>query len=377
MRLTRLEIKGFRSIRDTGQGIELGGANVMIGANGAGKSNLVAFFGLLRSLYDGEGGTWVARHGGAAANLYYGPKLTPSLSAGMVFSDGDGPALGCRFVLNYAAPDTLQPAVDRIDQVREVGGPIAFAELRFGDRAPDLNSSGQGRCGVGAALLETIGSIASFHFQDTSLEARVMREWDLVDHDHLKADGYNVASVLYRLKQQSFAHYDRIVSVVRSVAPWFGDFVLEPNRLNPQRILLRWREPGADVVFGPHQLSDGTLRFILIATLLLLPRDELPNVVLIDEPEIGLHPVALDALVGMVRGVADDCQVILTTQSTALLDRFDPAEVIVVDRAREGSTNRYESVFRRLDENELADWLEDYALGEAWEKGVLGGRPAA
>jgi predicted ATPase len=170
-------------------------------------------------------------------------------------------------------------------------------------------------------------------------------------------------------------YYGRLVAVIQLVLPFFADFVLEP--IADQKIYLRWRERGSDVVFGAHQLSDGTLRFMMLATLLLLPPSELPNLIIIDEPELGLHPAAIQILVNLVHGVLDYSQVILTTQSTALLDLFEPEEIVVADRTREPSSTRYETTFKRLDGQALKDWLADYYLSELWEKGVLGGGPLA
>jgi predicted ATPase len=163
--------------------------------------------------------------------------------------------------------------------------------------------------------------------------------------------------------------YLRIVSTVRQLVPSFGDFALEPQRFDSKSILLNWRQFDSDYLFGPHQLSDGSLRAMAIATLFLQPENDLPNMIVLDEPELGLHPQALELLLGLIRSVSYRTQVILATQSPTLLDYFEPAEIIVAD-LQDGASR-----FRRLDEEQLKDWLEDYGVGELWQKNVIGGGP--
>lgn len=134
-------------------------------------------------------------------------------------------------------------------------------------------------------------------------------------------------------------------------------------------IALRWREAGHDEDFNCHQLSDGSLRFIALATLLLQPESNLPAIVIIDEPELGLHPYAITLLASMIHHASQYRQVIVATQSPALLDHFQPDDVIVVERPGR------ETEFKRLEPAALAEWLEEYTLSELWDKNVFGGRP--
>ena len=189
------------------------------------------------------------------------------------------------------------------------------------------------------------------------------------ENQHLNADGGNLAAMLYLYKQTKPLVYDRIKSTVRKIMPMFDDFVLEPQRLNPKNILLNWKQTGSEYLFGPHQLSDGTLRAMALITLFLQPQEDLPDVIILDEPELGLHPHAIEIITGLIRAASLKTQVILTTQSTTFLDHFEPEEIIVVD------FEAGHSVFRRLEPEELKDWLEDYSVSELWEKNVLGGGP--
>jgi predicted ATPase len=211
--------------------------------------------------------------------------------------------------------------------------------------------------------------IGAHHFNDTTLTAPIRMAGYIEDNRVLRADGGNLAAMLYRLKQTAPKAYQRIVGTIRQVAPFFDDFSLAPRALDRTRILLNWKQVGSDYEFGPHQLSDGTLRAMALVTLLLQPEGELPKLIVIDEPEIGLHPYALSVVVSLLKKASHHTQVIVATQSPQLLDECEPEDVICADR--EGSESR----FRRLDADKLGDWLAEYSLGEVWQKNVFGGGP--
>ena len=220
-------------------------------------------------------------------------------------------------------------------------------------------------------LYEMLARCRTYQFHDTSDTAKIRKVGYIEDAACLRADAGNLAAFLLAMKQKERPHYDRIVRTIRQVFPRFEDFVLEPSPRNENYILLNWREKGrGEYLFGPHQLSDGTLRFMALATLFLQP--ELPSVIVIDEPELGLHPHAITVLASVVRSAAERCQVILSTQSTRLVDEFDLEEIVVVERNDQtGGT-----AFRRPNAEELSDWIERYSTSELWEKNVLGGLPS-
>jgi predicted ATPase len=172
------------------------------------------------------------------------------------------------------------------------------------------------------------------------------------------------------LREVDRPYYDRIIGAFRLAAPWFDDFVLEPRELDPNTILLNWREKGRDKIFGPHQLSDGSLRTIALFTLLLQPEDRLPSLIIIDEPELGLHPYAITMLGSLMRSASMTTQIIVATQSVTLLEHFTPEEIRVVERDHQGGT-----VFSKYTADDLGEWLEHYSIGELWLKNVIGGRP--
>jgi len=358
--LDRLQIRGFKSIRE--EDVELRPLNVLIGSNGAGKSNLVAVFELLHEMVHGRLQLHVGRSGGADAFLHFGRKTTEAIK------------LRFRFGQNAYECELVSTAEDSLIFQKETtyfygeGYPRPFhSGLGSGHSESRLLDESNTGNGVAAHVLRAFQSWRVYHFHDTSRAAKVKQTADLSDNGYLREDAGNLAAFLYRLQETESAAYSNIVETIRMVTPFFDDFQLRPSRLNREKIKLEWREKGSDTYFDGHALSDGTLRFICLATLLLQP--EPPTTILLDEPELGLHPFAITVLSDLLRSAAQRTQVIASTQSVTLVNQLSPEDLLVVDR--EGA----ESKFRRLGEEEVASWLDDYSLGELWEKNVLGGRP--
>ena len=208
-----------------------------------------------------------------------------------------------------------------------------------------------------------------FHFHDTSPTSRVRNYGYVGDTKPLMPDAGNLAAVLRGLESANPATYRRIVETVRQIAPFFAGFALEPTGPGGKDIILNWRHRESEMIFGPHQLSDGTLRAICLISLLMLPADDLPILIVIDEPELGLHPYALKILASLCRSASEESQILISTQSSAFVSCFDPEDIVVVERDGESTA------LMRPDANDLESWLDDYALGEIWEKNIIGGGP--
>ncbi len=221
---------------------------------------------------------------------------------------------------------------------------------------------------IDSYVVPTIQQWRVYHFHDTSDSAYVKQPHGINDNAYLRTDARNLASFLYLLRARYQASYQKIVKTIRLVTPFFRDFYLRPSPQNKEVIELEWFDLGQDVPFKAHLLSDGTLRFMCLATVFLQPEDLQPETILVDEPELGLHPYAITVLASLMRTAKK--QVIVSTQSVELLNEFDANDVIVVDR------DEGKSSLRRLDRHELEAWLLDYSLGELWKKNVLGGRPS-
>jgi len=369
--IKKLTIEGFKSIRKL-EDFELRSLNVLIGANGAGKSNFVGFFRLLRELIDQRLQLAVATEGGADACLHLGPKVTQRLVAKLHFGANGyefslAPTVGNRMV--FAVEATIFKG--QFGTSRESLG-SGHAEAKLKDLKDKPGKTGA-KHGVPFYVFSAVSSWVVYHFHDTSATAGVRRQGPINDNESLRPNAENLAAFLYRIRQTSQTTYEKIRDVVRLAAPFFDDFKLRPIPTNPDLIQLEWLQKESDYPFLANQLSDGTLRFICLATALLQP--SLPPTVLFDEPELGLHPYALTLLANLFQQAAKHYgayvskQVIVSTQSAPLLNEFAPEDVIVVERTEGQST------FRRLESAHLSEWLEEYTLGELWQKNVLGGRP--
>jgi predicted ATPase len=369
--IKKITIEGFKSIRKL-ENFELRSLNVLIGSNGAGKSNFVGFFRLLRELISQRLQLALAKEGGADACLYMGPKVTRQLAAKLYFGNN-----GYEFVLVPTADNRLVFANEATVYTgfRASRRPISIgsghSEAIIKDRKHVRDRDGR-RSGP-RYVYDAVSSWVVYHFHDTSPLAGVRLQGAINDNESLRPNAENLAAFLYRIRETNPPIYEKIRTIVRLAAPFFDDFKLRPVPANPDLIQLEWLQRDSDYFFRANQLSDGTLRFICLATALLQP--SLPPTVLFDEPELGLHPYALTLLANLFQQAAKQYgghiskQVIVSTQSASLLSEFAPEDVIVVEREQRQST------FRRLDSNQLSEWLQEYTLGELWQKNVLGGRP--
>ena len=260
------------------------------------------------------------------------------------------------------------------------GDSLIFAEERLsfhaaGYEVPRMRSLGVGHQEAGVRefvedepLLKTLRNFLNhcrvYHFHETSPAARIRQYCYVGDDRWLMPDAANLAAILYRLKSDNQVIYRRIVRDVTQVAPFFVDFDLEPTGPHRKDLILNWRHRGSDLLFGPHQLSDGTLRAMCLIALLQQPKDDLPYLIVVDEPELGLHPHALHLVASLFQAVSEHVQVLISTQSSTFVDAFDPEDIIAVERDGEATT------FKRQNPKILEEWLEDYSLGEIWEKNV-------
>jgi len=372
LELKSIELKGFKSIDAEGQTIELGPVTVMLGANGAGKSNLVSFFKMLNYMMTGALQQYVADQGFADSLLYLGAKVTSEMSARLRFEDVRAKD-EYAFVMNRDATGRLFLKEETIvyhaagrakPQTRNLGGGVRESQLKECAEKGDQTCQG---------IFSLLSRCQVFQFHDTSGTSKIRSEGYVDDARFLRSDGGNLAAFLrqLRIKDPGKRYYDRIVRHIQLMVPQFLDFDLEPLPENDKYVRLNWREKGSDYLFGPHQLSDGSLRFMALATLFMQPPNLRPRVIIVDEPELGLHPAAISSLAGMVKAAAPATQVILATQSSRLVDEFTADQVMIVER----DEKRPRTLFRRLKDEDLGEWLERYCLSELWEKNVLGGRP--
>lgn len=360
-KLERICLTGYKSIQSLD--ITLSNLNILIGPNGSGKSNFINFFKFMNMIVDKKLQLYVSQNGSAEAFLYFGSKETEEINIDLYFPPN-----------GYKA--TLVPTQDS----RLIFGEEYAAFLpgntgySGGDKIPNLTKPGAEESGLPRPGNRTIQEHVSlylsewkiYHFHDTGDTAKMKKPCNIDDNDRLSPHGENLAAFLYSI--QDTAEYKKIVTTIQRVAPYFHDFILQPDKANENQIRLKWKHRYSDdTYFDANSLSDGTLRFICLTTLLLQPN--LPKMILLDEPELGLHPYALQLLGSMLKSVASKTQIIASTQSVTLANQFDYQNIIIVEQCDNTST------FRQLQEDEVNLWLDDYRIGDIWEKNLIGGTP--
>lgn len=360
-----ITIRGFKSIKSISE-MPLKNINVLIGPNGSGKSNFIGVFSLLNAVRDGRLQYYTKRAGGADTILHFGSDETDYIFIHISFEDQ---------INQYSIK--LNP--DQLDSIFPSEEFVYFWDQAVHDKPYDEFLSGNGReakiCESGLTKVpryvqKHLARWKVYQFHDTGFSSPIKKNCDINDNRFLRPNGSNLAAFLYLLRKNHRKSYRKIRKTVRLVAPFIDDFVLRPMALNKDRIRLEWKHKDREDYFDGSSLSDGSLRFIALTTLLLQPSEKRPSVILLDEPELGLHPYAITILASLVRSVAVKTQVILATQSSLLLDHFEPSEVIVASRTN-GAT-----ALTRLNESGLESWLQDYTLGQLWRKNEIGGRPS-
>lgn len=363
--LEHIEIKGFKSIKSLN--LDMGPINIVIGANGSGKSNFISLFSFLRNLSEGKLQTYVEKNGFANTFFHFGSKNTPNLEI-----DIDVGFNGYHARFSHGADDdslVFEKEYCRIkssNKIWTVKGKKGESGLLPGGEAKSKYVRDYTR--------EYLEQCRVYHFHDTSQTAGFKQACDLTASDYLYSNANNIAAFLYRLKSSKDATfikaYQDIVDAVKTVAPYFHDFYLEPRgEVFDEKVLLKWIHRNNEEPFSANQLSDGTARFICMATLFLQPISLRPKSIVLDEPELGLHPAALEVLAELVKSASKENQVICSTQSVTFANQFEAADFVVVDQEQGAST------FKRVDEIALKSWLEDYAMGDIWTKNLIGGRP--
>jgi predicted ATPase len=358
--ITRIEIAGYKSIKFLE--LDLKPVNILLGANGAGKSNFISVFSLIRNIYTKSFQNYVQKKGGADSLLHFGRKNTSEIRITIDFKTATDQENQFEVMLEAGQESLFIQATRTAYKSSGEWHPREFERNVSESQFADFNHS------QAFYVNKRLQEFDVYHFHDSGDTSPMKLMADIHDNRRLKSDGSNLAAFLYYLKEKESKQYKRIELTVKSIAPFFDHFVLEPNRLNEQKIQLEWREKGfPDTYFNAFHLSDGTLRFICLATLLMQPNP--PATIIIDEPELGLHPVAINKLAALVRKASEKTQIILSTQSINLIDNFEPEDIIVTDRENHGT------VFKRLNSENLKAWLEEYTLGELWGQNKLGAQP--
>ncbi|MBQ7611948.1 MAG: AAA family ATPase [Spirochaetaceae bacterium] len=370
--LLEISLKGFKSFGKTNSTIKLNeDVNVVIGANGSGKSNFISFLEMIAYIASDGFSDYVAKNGFARSLLHFGPKVTSHIDATVKFKIAEK-SDEYSFSLCPTVGDVLYFHSENVKYTK-VNKEKPY-EKKFGvsSERSNLIKEAQNNKTV-KSILYLLKTINIFHFNDTSISSSMRTPSYVYGSKYLMSNAGNIAPFLYSMQNKDKQYYDRIINIIREVFPRFDNFTLEPTNQGGTNsyLLLNWKEKGSNEIFGPHQLSDGTLRFIALTTLLLQPKKTLPSVIVLDEPEMGLHPHAIHIVADIIKQVSSYAQIIIATQSVNLLNCFDTENILVAEYDYEQNT----SIIKRLDDEKLEQWLEDYSLGELWEKNVLGGVP--
>ena len=360
--LDYINVYGFKSIAQI-ERLELRQINLVIGANGTGKSNFIGIFSFLYAIRSGHLQEYVTKSGGADKLLHFGSRTTEGIQLLISFNDERN-----QYLINLERTDfdRLVPSVERV-YFWDKRHPSPYSDRLVSP--PDEAAISFMQPGIASFVQGNIDSWRVYHFHDTSATSPMKKTADVNDNRYLRPEAANLAAFLYLLKVRYEAEYTLIKRSFQLVAPFFDDFILEPLALNPETIRLEWKHTCSDGYFDASSLSDGSLRFLALATLLLQPTELRPSVILIDEPELGLHPYAITLLASLIKQASAETQVIVSTQSASLLDHFEPEDVLVADLV-DGATQ-----LTRLSSEGLEAWLENYSLGQLWEKNEIGGRP--
>ena len=364
--LDYITVEGFKSIAAI-EKLALGPINLIIGPNGSGKSNFIGVFAFLHEIREGRLNDYVRKAGGAEQLLHFGSKVTSEIQIKISFRQEVNQY---ELTLETTEDDSLYPAEETAYFWKKEEYPNPYrTPLRSRENGTEAGISSSELTGTADWVRLRLGRWRLYHVHDTSSTSPLRRTAKLNDNEFLRPDGSNLSAFLYLMQEKYPVEYSLIRRTIQRVAPFFDDFKLKPDPLNEEAIRLAWKHKNSDQYFSASSLSDGTLRFVALATLFLQPEEFRPSVILVDEPELGLHPHAITLLASVIKQVSQQTQVILSTQSSLLLDHFQPENVLVAGRVN-GQTQ-----FARLDSTRLAAWLEDYSLGQLWEKNELGGRP--
>lgn len=355
--MNRLAISGYKSIEQLD--LKLRPINILIGGNGSGKSNLLSFFELLKNLYNRNLKTYVALRRGMDAFLFQGRQVTQQISAHLYFDKNE-------YSFRLQAGDEHFVVIEeRVWQAADSDVRQIFDIARLSMESTLAEQSSQ----LAISIQVYLSQLEKYHFHDTSANSPFTKLSNIHNDIHRLYDkGDNLAAFLYGIKQEDAIRYKLIVKTIQSIAPYFRDFAFYPDHNGDLRLL--WNDKYSSVVYGVNDLSDGTKRFIALATLFLQPK--LPQVIIIDEPELGLHPAAISKLAGLIQSATQrGCQVIAATQSTDLISHFEPEDIVTVDQYKGRSR------FKRLSAQDLQLWVNDYSMGELWKRNIItSGQPA-
>jgi predicted ATPase len=394
--------KNLLSFGPSAKPINLKNLNLLIGPNGSGKSNLLEVIGLLRAAPRDIEET-IRKGGGISEWIWKGePKGLAVISATVdviesekplkhrldfreqnqrlylqaeVIGDEKEPSRYGSFQDGQIILQTARGEIIRRAQAQEVhGGGFGGGGFGGGERSADTTGSIEPNQSILSQRRDPNNYPEIFYLASFYEKIRLYREWAFgrntvfrepqkadMRSDRLEEDFSNLGLVLNRLRKSPKAKKS-ILNYLQDLYEGVSDFDVSVAGGTVQVFLTE-----GDFTIPATRLSDGTLRYLCLLTILCDP--EPPPLICIEEPELGLHPDILPKIAELLLEASQRTQLVVTTHSDILVDALtERPETILICEKHEGRTT-----IKRLDQKQLQKWLEKYRLGELWIRGELGG----
>ena len=387
--IKKIKLTNFLSFSNESQEIELRPLNVIIGANGSGKSNFLESFYFLQNLPSNVG-TPIREGGGISEWLYKGLPEQPNMKLEL-FVDNPCPRKICNelyYAVSFSSAGFNYMIIDEQLKSKEAQtrcfDRYIFYEFKNGQ--PFITLPGH----IDTIKLEDVNPTQSIleqirdetNYREITYLARefkkikIYREWQFgkyspvrqpqradMPNQYLEPDCTNLGLVLNQIERNAEAK-KRLLSELKNFYNDVEDFYLN---IFSNTIQIYFHESGLRSPVPATRLSDGTLRYLCLLAILCNPNK--PPVLCIEEPELGLHPDVFPGLSRLIQEASQHCQIIVTTHSDIFVDTFnDIPEAILVSEKDENGTS-----INRLNHEELKPWLEKYRLGRLWMRGEIGG----
>ena len=384
----RIHVQGFRRLHDVD--LKLRPLNVLIGANGCGKTSLLDVFTLLSASASGELKATLGEYGGLDPNLTALSSIPGEKAPFMRFeldrTSDDFPvvkyaiSLKARGTAYHIPEERLTQHIDEskpepMKHIESTHGRVRYFDPgEKGLKAPEWEHDPT-ESALSQVLKmyqqperfrQVLGSSTHYHVLDVGVRAPVRLPQKMQEASLPGQDGEDLLPCLYWMREAAPERFEVIEDTLRVAFPAFERLNFPP--VASGMLAMSWKETTSKSPFFAHQLSEGTLRFLWLVTLLYSPG--LTEVTLIDEPEVSLHPELLSILADCMRDAARRTQLIVATHADRLVRFLKPEEVVTFDVEEEGA-----STATRAEDLDLDAWLKEYTLDQVWQHGRMGGRP--
>jgi predicted ATPase len=377
---TRIHVEGFRRLHNVN--LPLKPLNVMIGANGAGKTSLLDVFSIMSASAEGNLAAAMSEQGGIAANLTGGDARW--ISCLLATAPPERPELRYRIaikprgagyeIVDEMLCDVLEDEHRFHEYIKSQHGKVQYRFPGESLQAPSWEfdahetaiSQTSREFRVAEEFRKQLASSTHYHVLSVEPRSPVRMPQPLRPAMLPGVDGEDLVSCLFYLQQTDRDRFEMIEDTLRA---GFHDFErLDFPPVAAGTLAMTWRDRNFTQPLFMHQLSEGTLRFLWLVTLLYSPG--LTALTLIDEPEVSLHPELLSLLADVMREASSRTQLIVATHADRLVRFLQVDEVVALDVGEDGLATA-----TRASDLDLERWLDEYTLDEVWRMGRMGARP--